>query len=175
MYNNQICDYCKNDIIENVEHFLLYCKKYNTLRNILFEDLKIKSKIFEFNPNINENYSNIMAYLYPNIFQNDIYNMDSINERIHIYKSIYKYVIKSERFNKLNDNSFKYSIYKNYFSKKENKKMDNDINKFENLLNSNFVFHNNDIIEDDDDTDYYINDDIEDWDDPDPDDFFEGL
>jgi hypothetical protein len=116
-----------------------------------------------------------MAYLYPNIFQNDIYNMDSINERIHIYKSIYKYVIKSERFNKLNDNSFKYSIYKNYFSKKENKKMDNDINKFENLLNSNFVFHNNDIIEDDDDNDYYINDDIEDWDDPDPDDFFEGL
>jgi hypothetical protein len=145
-YNSDKCELCNNNCIENIYHFLLECPYYNALRNVLFEELKEKSIIFNGNPDTNMNYFDIMAYLYPHTLQKELYSSISINERIYIYKCIYKYVIKSKRFENNNNNSLKYNIYKNMYDKNENNITDEKINYYNNLLNSDLINHNNEIM-----------------------------
>jgi hypothetical protein len=149
----------------------------------MFDEINKESTIFIGNPDTNANYYDIMAYLYPHTFQNNIYDITSINERIHIYKCIYKYIIKSNRFKNNNNNNLKYNIYQNMYSKKENNIIDEKINYYNNLFNSYNINHNNEIMNEEYENfyDYYgysVNDcefidNIDfDQDDPDPDKFF---
>jgi hypothetical protein len=145
-YNHERCEKCNGNKIENIQHFLLECSNYNSIRNVMFEEIKKESIIFIGNPDTNINYHEIMAYLYPHLYQDNIYDIISINERIHIYKCVYKYIIKTERFKNNNNNNLKYNIYQNMYSKKENILIDDKIKYYDDLLNSYNINYNNEIM-----------------------------
>jgi hypothetical protein len=61
-YNHEFCEKCNGNKIENIQHFLLECPNYNSIRNVMFEEIKKESIIFIGHPDTNINYHEIMAY-----------------------------------------------------------------------------------------------------------------
>jgi len=44
----RICQYCSSNEVENKTHFILFCNKYDTIRNSLVEDIISKYPEFDY-------------------------------------------------------------------------------------------------------------------------------